>query len=287
MNEVKFGTILEDACRLAGRDPFDSAIPSGWKVLAAMTINAGIRELAAEKFPMMQRIEYRCYRPTFDESVRYDIGHEVWFNGDYWRYEEDIPGVPGMDNGWRKLKMEEVNAFISWEQPWENTIMDSASVDLTRFAYTADPRYNPNATPIHGCGMCELGVLIPAPAPKGVYVRFVPEMPSINFTDWAADAEYAAGDVVYDDVSKDVYVAVAYVSAGGSAPSMCTTGEWQSVRIRREVQMYLTRLVAADLMTEDQGKYQTRAAADREFDVLRERYHDGNGFAKVRVGRFC
>jgi hypothetical protein len=57
--------------------------------------------------------------------------------------------------------------------------------------------------------------------------------------------------------------------------------------VRREFQTYLTRLVAADLMTEDQGKYQTRAAADRELDVLRERYHDGNGASRARVGSYC
>ena len=49
---------------------------------------------------------------------------------------------------------------------------------------------------------------------------------------------------------------------------------------------YLVQLVAAALMTEDQGKYQTQAAADRAFDELVERYGQGAGERKVRTGRF-
>ena len=41
MNEIKFGTILENAARLAGRDPATLPIPSGWKVLAGMAIESG------------------------------------------------------------------------------------------------------------------------------------------------------------------------------------------------------------------------------------------------------
>lgn len=286
MSEVKFGMILEDACRLAGRDPYESAIPSGWKVLAAMTINAGIRDLVAEKFPMMMRFEFRRYRPTWDSATTYNVGHEVWHAGAYWRREASSAGSPGT-GGWMKLEMNEVNAFVAWDQPWENTSMDPSGVDYTRFAYLADPRYNPNATPIPGCGMCEMGVLIPAPAPEGVFVRFVPRMSPVDFTDWSANTSYLAGDVAYDPATKDVYLAVDSVESGGMSPGADTSGVWHPIRIRREFQTYLTRLVAADLMTEDQGKYQTRAAADRELDILRDRYHDGNGSFKIRVGRFC
>jgi hypothetical protein len=288
MNEVKLGQILEDACRLAGREVLECAIPPGWKVLAAMTVNAGLRDLTAEKFPMMQRIEFRRYRPDWDSTVRYDVGHEVWYGDDYWRCESAAAGTPGADHvGWRKLKMEEVNAFIAWEQPWENTVMDLGGVDFNRFAYTADPRYNPSAAPIPGCAMCELGVLLPSPAPKGVYVRFIPVLPLVSFVDWRSDGSYKAGDVVYDETVKDVFVAVADIEEATEAPGSDTSGVWRPVRVRREFQTYLTRLVAADLMTEDQGKYQTRAAADRELDVLRERYHDGNGASRASVGSYC
>ena len=58
------------------------------------------------------------------------------------------------------------------------------------------------------------------------------------------------------------------------------------LRISDTFESFLTRLVAVDFLTEDQGKYQTRAAADKEFDDLCERYHEGNGECRVRTGRF-
>ena len=87
---------------------------------------------------------------------------------------------------------------------------------------------------------------VPASAPDGVYVKFIPEYPALDPSD----------------------------------------NDWRNQTIRSEFAAYLTRLVAADLMTEDQGKYQTRAAADAELERLIERYHEGNGETRVRTGRF-
>ena len=166
MTKIKLGIILEDAARLAGRDSTFNPIPLGWKVLAAMSLNAGIRDLAAEKFPMMQRVEFRRYRPTWVDSAMYSSGHEVWFGEDYYRAKKDTFAKPGESEDWLKLDEGDVAAFIAFDQPWENTVIDPGGLDYTAFAYLADPRYNPAATPISGCSMSSLGVLIPAPAPK-------------------------------------------------------------------------------------------------------------------------
>ena len=88
MNEIKFGTILENAARLAGRDPATLPIPSGWKVLAGMAIESGLHAIAAEKFPLMQRVEFRRYRPDYDPQAVYAYGQEVWFEGEYRRWME-------------------------------------------------------------------------------------------------------------------------------------------------------------------------------------------------------
>ena len=282
MTKIKLGIIIEDAARLAGRDSTFNPIPLGWKVLAAMTLNAGIRDLAAEKFPMMQRVEFRRYRPNWTRGIKYLEGHEVWFKEDYYRALKETIESPDEGSDWLKLKDGDVNSFIEYQQPWENTIIDPGGLDYTAFAYIADPRYNPSATPIGGCSMSSLGVLIPAPAPKGVWVKFVPEFPAVSFSDWAEGTEYAPGDVVYLESEKEVYQALAATSDKPSAES----AEWQAVRINREFQTYLTRLVAADFLTEDQGKYQTRAAAASELETLHERYIHGVGSRRAKVGRF-
>ena len=286
MHDEKLGTILENACRLAGRD-VEVGIPSGWKVLAGMTINSGLQTLAAEKFPIMQRIEFRRYRPSWAEGVSYEKLHEVWHSHAYWRLvDPESQGEPGVADGWRKLDDGEVAAFVAFEQPWENTVMQSFGVDTARFAYVADPRYSPDATPIRDCRLCELGVVIPAPAPKGVWVRFIPEYPAISFIDWVSGTIYAVGDVVYRPETRDVWQLAQEIDVQEATVAPEASEKWRPLRVRGEFAAYLTRLVAADLLTEDQGKFQTRASADAELDRLIVRYHEGNGETRVRRGRF-
>lgn len=286
MRTSNFGTILENAARLAGRQVGLVGVPDNWKALAALAVNDGMRRIAAEKFPMMRRVEFRRYRPTWRSNVGWTAGQECWFDGAYYQLYSDAPsGAPdSVDSGWRKLKMAEVAAFIEWEQPWEPTAIDRGSVDVNRFAYVTDPRQNPNATPVKAVGMSDLGVLLQAPAPEGVYVMFAPRFPNITFTEWEDDCAYQAGVVVYYSHTKTCFQAVEDVAAGESAPS--SNSKWIPLYVPDVFEGYLTRLAAADLLTEDQGKHQTRAAADREFDDICERYHEGNGESRMRTGRF-
>ena len=287
MKTIKLGTILENAARLAGRQVAVMEIPENWKALAALSMGEALRKIAAEKFPMMQRVEYRRYRPTWISNVGWTNGQECWHKGDYYRLETehgtDEPDKPG--SGWRLLRMSEVCAFIEWEQPWELTCIDKAAVDVNRFAYIADPKQNPTATPVKVVGMNELGVTLQTPAPKGVYVMFTPKFPNPNFVEWSATNAYEAGDIVYLTSTKDCYQALENVEAGGSSPAS-DNEKWQVLRISDTFESFLTRFVAVDFLTEDQGKYQTRAAADKEFDDLCARYHEGNGECRVRTGRF-
>jgi len=287
MRTAKLGTILDNAARLAGRQVALMTIPDNWRALAALAVNDGMRRISAEKFPMMRRVEFRRYRPTWVSNIGWTVGQECWFDGEYWRLETDRPTASprNTESGWRWLPMSEVAAFIEWEQPWEPIAIDRGSVDFTRFAYTADPRQNPLAAPLKATGMSDLGVLIEAPAPKGVYIMFAPRFPNVSFVQWNNATDYAAGDVVYLDATKDCYQALAAVEHGGSSPSV-DAENWQPLRVPDVFEGYLTRLAAADLLTEDQGKHQTRAAADREFEELCERYHEGNGEGRVRTGSF-
>ena len=286
MKTVKLGTILENAARLAGRQVAQMGVPDNWKALAALSLGEGFRRIAAEKFPMMQRVEYRRYRPEWLSNVGWTRGQECWYGDDYWRLEaEHASGAPGSCPEWVRVKMSELVAFIEWEQPWEPTAIDKAAVDVNRFAYLADPKQNPMATPVKVVGMNELGVTLQAPAPKGVYVKFTPKYPNVSFIEWAETNAYETGDVVYLTSTKECYQAVKDVDAGGTSPAE-DVENWQALRISDTFESFLTRLVAVDFLTEDQGKYQTRAAADKEFDDLCERYHEGNGECRVRTGRF-
>lgn len=287
MKTVKFGTILENAARLAGRQVSLMGVPDNWMALASLSISEGLRKIAAEKFPMMQRVEFRRYRPEWTSNVGWTRGQECWYGTEYWRLEaEQGSAAPDQPNsGWRMLKMNEVAAFIEWEQPWELTVIDKAAVDVLHFAFESDPKQNPEATPLKVVGLNELGVTLQAPAPKGVYCMFTPKYPNVRFDEWIGTNAYEAGDVVYLTSTKECYQALANVESGGSSPAT-DTEKWQPLRISDTFENFLTRFVAVDFLTEDQGKYQTRAAADKEFEEICARYHEGNGECRVRTGRF-
>lgn len=287
MKEVKAGTILENAARVAGRDINLIGMPPNWPPLAAMAINAGMIRLASEKFPMMTRVELRRYRPEWVDGQSYGRSNEVFWKGDYWRMvDTSAAGEPGVANGWKKLEDNEINPFVAWDQPWENTVMDRAGVDVGRFAYVADPKYNPNATPINIIGMNSFGVQLEAPAPKEVWCKFVPEYPTIRFDPWTSGMSYSAGTVCYVSDEKECYVALKDIK-GDDAEKNPEEGKlWTAVRIPGEFESYLVRLAAAELLTQDQGKQQSLGYAEQEFARICEFYHEGNGETRVRRGRF-
>lgn len=282
MVDVKAGTILENAARIAGRDVGVLGIPDSWMALAAMPINSGLKRIIAEKLPMMQRVELRRYRPTWSSTGGYATGNEVWHDGDYYRLVGSPAGTPGVAAGWKKLEMTELNAFVAWEQPWENTVIDRAGVDVARFAYTSDPKYSPMATPLKDVSMNAFGIQLSAPAPKEIYCKFIPEYPVLRFDSWSAGT-YSAGSVVYSSTTKDCYLAI---QSNSENPATSTSGVWKAVRIPGEFEHYLTQLVASYLQTLDQAKQQSVGYAEAEFNRICELYHEGNGETQVRRGRF-
>ena len=277
--EIQLGSILESACAMAGYDLQYQAVPVRWRVTAAAAVNEGLRRIHAEKFPALRRIEFRRYRPTVTDLEAalptFAEGQECWCDGHYWRREGE---------GWRELKMEEVAAFVAFDQPWEANEIDPGGVVKDAFAYEADPKYNPEAAPIQGCGWFEDGVMLPAPAAPGVFVRFVPKAPRVSFLEWSGEAAYAKGAGCYVTADRECYVALADIAPGGDQPS--ANASWKRVRVRDEFETYLVEMAAATILSEDQGRYQTKAAAENEFAELQARFAEGTGDSRMRAGRF-
>ena len=283
MHETRLGEILENAVRLTGRDVSVNPIPEDFKVLAAMSLNSAIRDLSSEHLPMMQRVEFRRYRPNFDKGMAWTKGQECWHNGRYWRLETEFSlHDPGDGVCWRPLGPCEVMSFIAWDQPWEIMTIDRAGLDANYFAFAEDPRYCPAATPVRIVGITDIGIELEAgKAPDGVYVKFVPEYPKVSFVAWDGEKSYEPGDVVYSPATKDVYECLS--ASSGEDPS--SSDKWTPVRISDEFEMYLTRYVFGDIATEAQGKYQTKAEAATELEKIRSRYTT-NISAPVRRGSF-
>ncbi|MBE6397653.1 MAG: hypothetical protein E7046_11675 [Lentisphaerae bacterium] len=291
MRTVKAGVVLENAVRMAGFEPATMAVPVRWRMLAAMAVNNAFQKIAAEKFPQMKRVEFRRYRPTWQPDVGWRERQECWWNGAYWRLETAKTGAGATEPSaaescpWRMLKMDEVSAFIEYDQPWEGAVIEPGGVDVQEFAYTDDPKYCPDAAPIKGCRASELGIVIPSPAPEGVWVRFIPQPTEISFTEWTEEDEYQAGDVVYLTSRKESYVATGEPKKG--IQPAADAESWMPVRISTTWLKYLTLVAATEIMTAEQGRYQTEAAANGEFDRLCERYLAYGGENDANMGGYC
>lgn len=286
---VKAGTVLENAVRMAGFDPSLMAVPVNWRMLAAMAVNAGLARIVAERFPQMRRVEYRRYRPTWTTLAEWSERQECYWDGAYWRLESAVADagreVPGEGSAWRRLKMEEVAAFIEWEQPWEATAIEPGGVDVKEFAYASDPKYSPDATPLKGCRATEMGVTIPAPAPVGVFVRFIPQPGEITFTEWSETEGYEAGDLAYMTSQKECYMATRTATVGVNPAA--DGAHWIQVRLSATCVKYFTLLAASEVQTAEQGRYQTQAAAESELQSLRERFIDFGGENETEMGGYC
>ena len=149
----------------------------------------------------------------------------------------------------------------------------------------ADPKYCPDAAPIKGCRMSEMGVSIPAPAPVGVFVRFIPQPCEITFTEWSAEDEYAAGDLAYMTDRKECYMATGAATRGVNPAA--DGANWIPVRLSSTWIKYFTLLAASEIQTAEQGRYQTQAAAENEMQSLRERFLDFGGENDAEMGGYC
>ncbi len=290
MRKVKVGTIIENACRLAGRDPLMMGIPDDWRVLAAFAINGAMRRIYAEKLPMLKRIEFRRFRPEWKQELNWQAGHECYHEGKYYRLKNgNGKNPPGASADWECVEFDQIVPFIAFEQPWESTVMDPGGIDKKEFAYREDPKYNPEATPIEGCKWFGEGVIVAKPVPlEGVWVKFSPLAPRFTVEEWDDEfAGYKKGDMVYLTAAKNCYVAKQDLQTTGIAPNTEDGAEyWEAVYIDEAWEDYLTKLVSADFMTNDQGKYQAKAEADREFEAIIDRYEVNVGETMMRRGKF-
>lgn len=284
---MKAGAILGNAVRMAGFDPSLMAVPENWRMLAEMAVNGGLERLAAERFPQMRRVEFRRYRPDWSAGAGWAKGMECWHGSRYWRLGADGAGdaEPAHGSAWRALEMGEVAAFIEFSQPWEPTEIEPGGVDVNDFAFAADPKYHPDAEAVRGCRMTEFGVTLPTPAPEGVYVKFIPQVRGVTYVEWSGEAQYAAGDVAYLTQTGECYLC-----AGGATRGVNPAADgavWRPVRTCRAWQKYLTLLAAAEIQTAEQGRYQTQAAAEREFEALCERFLCGCGENEASMGGYA
>jgi len=122
-----------------------------------------------------------------------------------------------------------------------------------------------------------------AGVPDKVWIRFRPIAPRFSLAEWSDSTEYARGDVCYYAADGNCYQA--------SAP---TTGEtpgesgssWAAVGFPDMFQDFVVLACLAELQSEDEGKYKTRALAEEELErVAHKKLTQAGEAPRVSIGR--
>ncbi len=280
MNTVKIEKILRGVVGLKGYDFSMYTLSDAEREKWGDAINDALIEAYAEqKWPQMIRTEERQFRPDWAVDVAYTAGMGVLHESKYYDALVDNTGVvPGRDEDtWSEPV--EMSMFVQFEQPWEGIQMDATGIDLNRFAYLTDPRLKPDTPPVRGCRFWMDSVLLPRVDQITVWCRFIPKRENFDLTEWADDESYERGDVRYRTATGDCYRALEDVEAGGSAPD--SNIKWLRIRIPEFMKRYVKLSVAADEMSEESGRFRTKAAAENELIRMSDTIIDGSGDNEV------
>ena len=256
-----------DSYTLSGRD----------RETLADSINEALEELYSEHtWPQLRRCELRTYRPPHSMTETYAANNEVWLankaedgGGDYWRAVAANTGVLPADGGaaWERIPAGELDKFIEFEQPWERWAIDECGYDLEDFAFEYDTKHTPRLEPIKGCAVGDFmdSVTLPASAPKRVYIKFIPRRPEADFTEWAAETDYAAGDTCYLTLTGQTYLALR--DSRNASPDE-SPDDWAAVGVPKIFARYLKLRAVEDWKTEDDGRGLAKEEADAELGRL-------------------
>jgi len=242
-------------------------------------------------WPQLMALEQRTYRPPWDATVNYSAGHQVW-DATNKRYRQSLqddntghtPAAAGEDDDWWG-EVEDFVKYIAFEQPWETTAIDEDGVDVREFAYYTSPLGDPEARRVAGCRRLADCIIMPrlADVPDEVWIRFRPIAPRFSLAEWSDSTEYARGDVCYYAADGNCYQA--------SAP---TTGEtpgesgssWAAVGFPDMFQDFVVLACLAELQSDDEGRYKTRALAEEELErVAHKKLTQAGEAPRVSIGR--
>lgn len=296
MLTVPASRVADRALRLIGMEPTECTLMPSMRERFEDAVNDAIGAIwADQKWLPLMRIEFRRYRPLWHPEELYIEGQEVWHEGAYWRIlATRVNPSPEPVEGstvWRKLLSEEVVKMIEFAQPWEETVIDDAGVDCGAFAWQVNPRLNPHAPPIDGVTFWMDSVLLPSGAPDGVWCRFLPLRPRVSFVEFKEGKAYAKGEVCYRTLTGHCYEALHHgITTPPAEDPDYNLGLWREVLIPEFLVPYIAFKVAAAYMSEEQGKYQTQAMAERELEAIRLRYFEKSSTAQgmrinIRRGR--
>lgn len=292
---VSLGQILDRVFAGRGLLYGDTTLDEKERELYGWHINQHLRVAwDVTRWPQLMKYEERTYRPPFSLATNYSAGLQVWDPETemYWESLEDDnvgnqpPSDGEADDHWTPA--EEMKRYIQLDQPWESNEIDEDGVDLADFAFYDDPLGYPNQRAVAGCQRIADCVMMPAnvEVPNEVWIKFKPPAPRISLLEWSGATDYVAGDIRYHATSREAYIATRATT--GEEPDTTVEGgnPWSPIGFPAMFEDYVVLAVLAELRSEEQGKYQTKAEAEAELErVVHKKGPQAGSAPRCVVGR--
>lgn len=270
-------SVYHSILRREGLDPLTATISAAEAANFAELINTRFREAyQAEFWPEIMLVEQRQYRPSYSVSDNYITDDEVWYatTSKYYRslQNNNVGQDPETETTW----WEEITstttdfiAYIDFEQDGETII---GAVDTEDCLFDKDPRIYRNAGRVRNIHLLGNKILVEDPSiPSQPWLRFRPRPPEFSLTAWSAITAYSIGDLCYLDSTGETFKAL--ISNTNKNPSTNTT-DWEPIPFPVFLRPYVIHAVAADRLTEEEGRFKEEARAGKILETLQEQLID-------------
>lgn len=283
MKTCTIKSVYEQVVLARGIDPATAGLSATQMAIIAGYINERMRPAWERAFwPEIMQAQQRRYRATWDATLNYATGDEVYHeaaDGDEHYYVSLVDGNVGQDpdvetTAWRELAEDFVRT-LSFQQQGEDEI---GAVDLENCVFDKDPRINRFAGRITDVILYEDGILVNADdAPTHPWIWYRPPAPEFSLTEWDAETNYAIGDLCYLAATGESYKALQ--SSTNKDPESETT-YWKPVEFPEFLKTHIKYAAHAEWLLDPVEREKAAARAEWELQGLEDRLID-----QAQVGR--
>lgn len=272
MKTCTLKSVYESICRLRGWDPDTATVSASEKAVIADMINERMKTVWEQAFwPEIMVVEQRQYRATWDSTLNYSIGDEVYYdNGTVAGYyisllNGNVNQNPVTATTYWELVGDDFLRTIDFQQSGYDEI---GAVDLEDCIFDSDPRINPHVSALADISFYGEAIMVATDtAPYIPWLKYRPVTPEFSLTVWVAGTAYAIGDVCYLASSGSAYRALA--SSTGKDPES-ETAYWKPVDFPFFLKTFIKYAVHADWLIDLEAKGRMMARADEEMERLED-----------------
>ncbi|MHC4616817.1 MAG: hypothetical protein ACYTEQ_03590 [Planctomycetota bacterium] len=286
MKEITIRKVFRAVVRGQGYDPDSAGLSATQKEVIAETVNDKVKWLWEDDWwSELMTVEEREYRATWDATLNYSTGDEVYYDSNYYvsLLDNNVNQQPDTATTYWETVGDNFVRTISFTQDGETEI---GNVDTKNCIFDRNPQVYPDSQPLPNVYLYQDNIIVRTQtAPYQPYVRFRPPPREYSWTAWAAATAYAVADLVYLEDYGSVKVGQTFkaIQANTNRNPYQYTTDWQPVDFPAFMFTYVKHAAISELLREDEGRYKEQRLANAELDRLKDTLVDSTGMRQRAV----